>query len=477
MATARSEIIGDYLVGETLGTGAYGTVKFGTHRFSGETVALKIMDVSNRPSLTEVEAMTLLHHPNILQIKDALWDVEYRELNGNTTHVLLIVLELANGGELFDFLCYTGAFDEIVARTYFHQLISGLKECHSRNITHRDLKPENLLLDKNFQLKISDFGLSHIGNDIMQTRCGSYSYMAPEVLAGREYNHEVDVFSCGVILFIMLSGSIPFGSATLHDENFRKLVCEEYGKFWGSHLYAYFPDTAKDLLNKMLAEDPAKRISLDGIEQHEWFKGPTLTIDELKIELDARKQIVDTKKMRRKSEAARKIQVVSIEGRTAYRGTMKYRDQDSHVMPEKLNEGKGNEKCEKFPPTMYGPEVGICAYTNFETYKDPREVMRSLRDLLLEIDCSYQESLWSLECNYITCVSSRQESDGSVVDIRDLSVPFVREIRFSIRLWQHPMVENRVIVVFRRLEGRYLLFQELFKDLLHILNGWGFVSE
>ena len=150
-----------------------------------------------------------------------------------------MALDLAEGGELFDFMMYTGAFSEPVAKAIFSQLTSALAFCHERGIYHRDIKPENLLLDSNFQLKVADFGLAAMRaspEELLKTECGTRSYMAPEVLARQQYDgSKADCWSAGVVLFIMLSGNPPFQMARPGDWWFNQFTENRPDRFWKSH--------------------------------------------------------------------------------------------------------------------------------------------------------------------------------------------------------------------------------------------------
>jgi len=234
---------------------------------------------------------------------------------GGFREVVLLVLELASGGEIFDFLMYTGKFSEIIARTYFKQLISALESCHTQGIFHRDLKPENLLLDKNYQLKVADFGLSYMYNQdelsseeriMLHTQCGTQSYMAPEVIQTGVYEGSAaDIWSSGVVLFILLAGNPPFQFAKQSDWWFNCISRGNYDRFWQAHLRSCpeFPREAQNFLNKIFVADSRNRFTINDIKNDPWFQKETLQFDELEQELVRRKQIVDNKKEIERQEA------------------------------------------------------------------------------------------------------------------------------------------------------------------------------
>lgn len=262
--------IGKYELGKTLGTGNFSKVKVGTDTETGETWAIKIIDKEQLAKermeeqlKREIAVMKMLKQPNIVQLKEVM----------QTANHIYLVLELVTGGELFDKIVAAKRFDEATARKYFHQLVAGVHYCHSQGIAHRDLKPENLLLDANDTLKISDFGLSNLqrgGADgqgtLLQTVCGTPNYVAPEVLKERGYNGiTADIWSCGVVLFVMLAGYLPFDDPNMN-ALFNKIERGEY------RMARHFSEQAKDLIAKMMTVDPLKRISMDEIIVHPWFQ-------------------------------------------------------------------------------------------------------------------------------------------------------------------------------------------------------------
>ena len=174
------------------------------------------------------------------------------------------MLEYVDGGELFNHIIHQNSLPEIEALRYFRQMISGLSYCHAFNICHRDLKPENILLDRNGNVKIADFGMAALQplDSLLSTACGSLLYAAPELLKGYRYRGDkIDIWSCGVILFVMLTATLPFEDT---DSDALKYKIKK-GRFY---MPEYLSDEAKDLLWWMLQVDPRRRISLDQLWQH-----------------------------------------------------------------------------------------------------------------------------------------------------------------------------------------------------------------
>eukprot|EP00168_Porphyra_purpurea_P008955 TRINITY_DN2169_c0_g1_i3.p1 TRINITY_DN2169_c0_g1~~TRINITY_DN2169_c0_g1_i3.p1 ORF type:complete len:538 (-),score=152.15 TRINITY_DN2169_c0_g1_i3:951-2564(-) len=256
--------IGYYKVGKTLGMGSFGKVKLAEHEPTGKRVAIKILNREKIKSLDmeekvkrEIRILKMLSHPHIIQLYEVI----------ETTTDVYVVTEVSSGGELFDFIVERGRLSEDDARRFFQQIISGVEHCHKHMVAHRDLKPENLLLDEHHNVKIADFGLSNCMRDgwFLRTSCGSPNYAAPEVISGKLYaGPEVDVWSCGVIVYALLCGTLPFDDESI-PFLFRKIKGGIY------ILPAYLSENARDLISKMLVVEPLKRITMAEIRQHPWF--------------------------------------------------------------------------------------------------------------------------------------------------------------------------------------------------------------
>ncbi|CAF0959536.1 unnamed protein product [Brachionus calyciflorus] len=263
---AQNQIkIGHYILLETLGSGSFGKVKKARHQLTGHTVAIKIMNRDKIKTLDvvgkirrEIQNLKLFRHPHIIKLYQVI----------NTPSDIFMVMEYVSGGELFDHIVKNGKLSENEGRKFFQQIISGVAYCHRHMIVHRDLKPENLLLDENMNVKIADFGLSNMMKDgeFLRTSCGSPNYAAPEVVSGELYaGSEVDIWSCGVILYALLTGTLPFD-----DESVQILF-----KKIRSGVYStpdYLSRSVADLISKMLTVDPLKRATVKEIKEHEWFK-------------------------------------------------------------------------------------------------------------------------------------------------------------------------------------------------------------
>jgi len=293
-----------YLVGETIGKGATSVVKLG--RKEGpekKEVAIKILTVDgNSFKLSELEkeiqVLKELNHKNVIRMYECFHNVQYPGYTDNPT--IVMVLELATKGELFDFFMHTGNFALPLARWFFKQLIEGMEYCHSKKIAHRDLKPENLLMGDGFNVKLVDFGFARFfvdekGKDVkMKTALGTPGYAAPEILKHQKYDDSVDIFSLGVILFICIAGFPPFQEAKASDWWFDKIMKKKYDLFWKAHERCMkFSDDAKDILLGMLAAKPADRYGWKELRNHKWTNGPTCTQEEASQRLMQLKAEVD----------------------------------------------------------------------------------------------------------------------------------------------------------------------------------------
>ncbi|XP_053728642.1 MAP/microtubule affinity-regulating kinase 4 isoform X7 [Synchiropus splendidus] len=255
--------IGNYRLLKTIGKGNFAKVKLARHILTGREVAIKIIDKTqlNPTSLQklfrEVRIMKTLNHPNIVQLFEVI----------ETEKTLYLIMEYASGGEVFDYLVAHGRMKEKEARAKFRQIVSAVHYCHQKNIVHRDLKAENLLLDANSNIKIADFGFSNefTAGSKLDTFCGSPPYAAPELFQGKKYDGpEVDIWSLGVILYTLVSGSLPFDGQNLKELRERVLR----GKY---RVPFYMSTDCEGILRRFLVLNPTKRCSLEQIMKDKWL--------------------------------------------------------------------------------------------------------------------------------------------------------------------------------------------------------------
>ncbi|EGG15187.1 protein kinase 1 [Cavenderia fasciculata] len=271
----------NYHMKEVLGSGNFATVRLAVHKETGNKYALKVID-KKKMSMTskrkealmdEVNVLTKVSHENIISINEVF------ETNKN----LYLVLELVTGGELFDRIITEKKFTEDVGRYIMRQICLAVQYLHSRGIAHRDLKPENILCHspETYVIKISDFGLSRALDEgsFMKTMCGTPQYVAPEILTKGEregYGKSVDLWSIGVILYILLCGFPPFGDPS--DVNFFDRV-KRGGFSFPSPYWDEISEDAKDLIKKLIIVDVEKRLTIDQTLSHPWF---TNHVDDIK---------------------------------------------------------------------------------------------------------------------------------------------------------------------------------------------------
>ena len=261
-----SKKIGDYILFDQIGMGTFSKVTRAFHLITQQTVAVKILDkekiedeVDIERIIREIEILKNIHHPNIAQMYETY----------STIHNFYLMLEYVSGGDLFDYITSHNYLSEKKCCYFFRQIISVLEYLIELGISHRDIKPENILLnEEHTQIKFIDFGLSNYcsQNELLHSSCGSPCYASPEMLSGHSYRGTTtDLWSAGIVLYSMLVGALPFD-----DQELNKLYEQiKIGKF-------YIPSTlsleAIDLLKRILEVDPKKRINIEGVKNHAWFK-------------------------------------------------------------------------------------------------------------------------------------------------------------------------------------------------------------
>lgn len=261
---ALGRVVGDYCLFETIGNGSFGKVRRGVHIPTKQRVAVKML---NRQALAsgnmdtkirrEIKILKLFNHAHICRLYDVLY----------TPGDIFVVMEYC-GKELYDHIVRFGKLDEPQARHIFQQIVCALEYCHHFRVVHRDLKPENILYSAETRTaKLIDFGLANIMQDgeFLRTSCGSPNYAAPEVISGKLYaGPEVDVWSCGVVLYALLCGCLPFDEDSI-PALFAKIKRGTY------NIPSHVSPEAADLLRQILAVDPVLRITISQVRDHAWF--------------------------------------------------------------------------------------------------------------------------------------------------------------------------------------------------------------
>uniref|UniRef100_A0A182QAS4 non-specific serine/threonine protein kinase n=1 Tax=Anopheles farauti TaxID=69004 RepID=A0A182QAS4_9DIPT len=255
--------VGFYEIEKTIGKGNFAVVKLARHRITKNEVAIKIIDKSQldpgnlQKVYREVEIMKRLDHPHVIKLYQVM----------ETQSMIYIVSEYASQGEIFDYIAKYGRLNERAARNKFWQILSAVEYCHNKGIVHRDLKAENLLLDSKMDIKIADFGFSNFykKGELLATWCGSPPYAAPEVFEGKRYTGpEIDIWSLGVVLYVLVCGALPFDGSTLQSLRDRVLS----GRF---RIPFFMSSDCESLIRKMLVLDPSRRFSIDQIKRHRWM--------------------------------------------------------------------------------------------------------------------------------------------------------------------------------------------------------------
>ncbi|CAG9861701.1 unnamed protein product [Phyllotreta striolata] len=278
--------VGYYELEKTIGKGNFAIVKLATHIVTRTKVAIKIIDktVLDEENLTKIFRETAilkkLKHPHITRL--------YQLMETNQT--IYLVTEYASKGEIFDYLVSKGRMSESEAKRIFNQIVSAVSYCHSQGVVHRDLKAENLLLDHNFNIKLADFGFSNQFTEgcLLSTFCGSPPYAAPELFQGFKYDGpKADIWSLGVVLYVLVCGSLPFDAPTLNA--LRNVVIE--GKF---RIPYFMSQECEHLIRHMLVVDPEKRLNIAQILRHKWLEdAPAIEEETAEADLQLNKTVID----------------------------------------------------------------------------------------------------------------------------------------------------------------------------------------
>ncbi|XP_076325650.1 serine/threonine-protein kinase SIK2-like isoform X2 [Tachypleus tridentatus] len=256
--------VGFYEIERTIGKGNFAVVKLAKHRITKSEVAIKIIDKTQLDEVNlekvyrEVQIMKELSHPNIIKLYQVM----------ETNSMVYLVSEYASNGEIFDYIAQNGRMTEAMAKKKFWQILSAVEYCHNHHIVHRDLKAENLLLDENMNIKIADFGFSNYYsvNDRLKTWCGSPPYAAPEVFEGKNYiGPEVDIWSLGVVLYVLVCGTLPFDGSNLQ-------VLREHVLSGRFRIPYFMSSECEHLIRRMLILEPKKRYKVEHIKQHKWMQ-------------------------------------------------------------------------------------------------------------------------------------------------------------------------------------------------------------
>jgi len=311
MAEQTQRTVKGMIIKETLGKGTFGFVKLGIKEDTGAKFALKFLkrnvkSFKEKEVIKEIKCMQKIRHPNVVALLASSLKCKYPREDGSFDNCVLMVMELANGGDLYDVIYYSGAMSEKLGRTYFVQLMDGLEACHKAGITHRDLKPNNILIDAEYVLKITDFGLSHIGPSDVEpsdkrmntTWVGTKGYRAPELVLGRHYSNQADIFALGVCLFVMLCARQPFKTASANDPWYRRIAGKDFNSYWKSHKSSNLSKPCREFIQALLCYQPRERIKVEDARKHAWMLEETFEKSELREQMRIAHEAACKKKMR-----------------------------------------------------------------------------------------------------------------------------------------------------------------------------------
>ncbi|KAJ0098977.1 hypothetical protein Patl1_21854 [Pistacia atlantica] len=452
----------NYKLGKTLGIGSFGKVKIAEHALTGHKVAIKILNRRKIKNMEmeekvrrEIKILRLFMHPHIIRLYEVI----------ETPSDIYVVMEYVKSGELFDYIVEKGRLQEDEARVFFQQIISGVEYCHRNMVVHRDLKPENLLLDSKWNVKIADFGLSNIMRDghFLKTSCGSPNYAAPEVISGKLYaGPEVDVWSCGVILYALLCGTLPFD-----DENipnlFKKIKIFVNIHGFQAHLPRYLavppPDTMQQA--KKIDEEILKEVVKMGFDQT---------------------QVVESLRNRIQNEATvayyllldNRFRVSSGYLGAEFQETMESGFNRMH--PGEVASPVGN----RLPAFMDYQGMGLKAQMPFErkwslglqSRAHPREIMTEVLKALQELNVCWKKiGHYNMKCRWIPGVPGHHEGminnhvhnnhyfgeESTIIENDVIKSPNV--IKFEVQLYKTR--EDKYLLDLQRVQGPQLLFLDL----------------
>lgn len=487
--TTAEVILVNYKLGKTLGIGSFGKVKIAEHALTGHKVAIKILNCRKIKNMEmeekvrrEIKILRLFMHPHIIRLYEVI----------DTVTDIYVVMEYVKSGELFDYIVEKGRLQEDEARRFFQQIISGVEYCHRNMVVHRDLKPENLLLDSNCNVKIADFGLSNIMRDghFLKTSCGSPNYAAPEVISGKLYaGPEVDVWSCGVILYALLCGTLPFD-----DENipnlFKKIKSGIYT------LPSHLSPLARDLIPRMLVVDPMKRMTIREIREHPWFQArlprylavpPPDTMQQAKKIDEAILQEVI------KMGFEKPHLVESLHNRIQNQATVAYyllldnrfRSNSGYLgaeFQESMEYGFSRVGTYDVPTSIISPRMsgymdpqGVSLRPQFPTERKwalglqsrahPREIMMEVLKALQELSVSWKKiGHYNMKCRWMPRFFNRYSDESDIIGNDDVPASAAYVVKFEVQLYKTR--EEKYLLDLQRVNGPQLLFLDLCAEFL-----------
>jgi len=331
--TSNFDFLDDkYILIKKIGDGATSNVFLAKNIADSKITAIKILKTGSgekfknnyKHFLREMEMLKKINQDNIINITDGKSQGLLKKSDLSQERVDYISLELAENGELFDYIFFPKkGFSEDYGRHIFREMMLGLNACHQSGVVHRDLKTENIMMTKDWTLKIADFGYSTLkmgkdNNNLLDSFLGTLSYAAPEILAKKLYYGETaDVFSSGVILFVLVTGKLPFSKAVINDDDYREIATKDLDNFWfkKEKKIGHTTDEFKSLISLMLSYDPMERPTVNEILEHPWMKLPTPSRQEMDEEFARR----DSKELEQEEEERKQNEIKAYEKKMANR--------------------------------------------------------------------------------------------------------------------------------------------------------------
>jgi len=297
-------MVAHFQLQKTIGQGGYGSVELAIDTIKNTRVAIKFIVKDSDPTslqhamvANEMNAMIRVRSEHVARLRAFNKSTHYPKPDGSHIKTVMLVTEYCAGGNLLDNIMHAKRMNERLARTYFKQLIKGLEDCHKVGVLHRDIKAQNIMFDARCNLKIIDFGFAHLKQNSADLVAENYTfgtrgYQAPEILARTPTTgFSADIFSAGVLLFVMLAGYPPFEQALKTDQWFNPIHKNNYERFWQNHRGCPIKEDARPLIWRMLARDPEQRISIAAIKQTPWYNGEMMPVEELQATMVARERM------------------------------------------------------------------------------------------------------------------------------------------------------------------------------------------
>ena len=377
----------------------------------------------------EVNALSKVDHPNILKLIDYSNNKSVITEHNNVIDVCFIAVEYAENGQLLDYIFSTGCFSEPLARYFFYQLISALDHITAKGLSHQDIKPDNIMLDKDFNIKLADFGLA-TERKVSDKVLGTISYMAPELLAEVPHRTKsIDLFASAVILFMMLTQRLPFGKADPSDVTYKYIVTRDFDSFWDMHENNGTASVAvsnefKDLFNNLVLLDDTERLTLVQVKTHPWYKGEIPSAQEVHNAFSDRKMVLEGKL---KPEQIKKRVTIF-----------------TPAEEEKVKEQEIIDKLDK-------------KHTDYFSCKDPEKLMA----LIIEFaeDKNITHKAW--EEYFRVLLQAKKNDELTVIQINVLKKP----------------VEMERLLQLICIEGDTAIFESIFDDLTKFLNANKYVLD